>query len=348
MLTFPYRFSIVLFTADGAEPGAGPVECDWEPVHEWTRLQLQRRGLLATCCQSERASVVPVWDERRGEPYCQGLGFEIAQDGRPPVEAEVPNSLLRAQASALAARLVAERRLGAGERYSYRLLAHRAVEAAPAAGRMRVREAAPRMPVEAARIGEFVARARPSGVLDADDLPVFVVQEVLDVFEAQTRQHAGTETGGILIGRLWQDSGAEIFVEVSAVIPLEHTVGSKVKLTFTPEAWTAAEAALRRRGQGEIYLGFAHSHPVYEWCREKGCSAEAQRACVFAKDFFSPDDEGVLRAAFPRAYSIGLVANHTVFDVSFSMFGNRRGVVKARGFYVLGGVDGAERGASSE
>jgi hypothetical protein len=108
-----------------------------------------------------------------------------------------------------------------------------------------------------------------------------------------------------------------------------------VKLTFTPETWTAAAAALRLRRCGEVYLGYFHSHPVREWCRSRACTPEAQKKCSLARDFFSADDKAVMRAAFPRAYSIAIVANDTAFDLSFSMFGNRRGVTQPRGFYIL-------------
>jgi hypothetical protein len=43
-----------------------------------------------------------------------------------------------------------------------------------------------------------------------------------------------------------------------------------------------------------------------------------------------------MRAAFPRAYSIAIVTNDTAFtDLTFSMFGNRKGITQPRGFYVL-------------
>jgi hypothetical protein len=43
-----------------------------------------------------------------------------------------------------------------------------------------------------------------------------------------------------------------------------------------------------------------------------------------------------MRAAFPRAYSVAIVANDTAFtDLTFSMFGNREGTTQPRGFHVL-------------
>ena len=109
-----------------------------------------------------------------------------------------------------------------------------------------------------------------------------------------------------------------------------------MKLTFTPQTWAAADAALRLRKRGEVFLGYWHSHPVREWCKGKACTPEAQKTCHLAKDFFSADDEAVMRAAFPRAYNIAIVANDTAFtDLTFSMFGNREGITQPRGFYVL-------------
>ena len=66
-------------------------------------------------------------------------------------------------------------------------------------------------------------------------MPVFVSRRVLDEAAERTHAEEGSETGGILIGKLWRDADAgEIFAEVTAQIPAEHTSGSNVKLTFTP------------------------------------------------------------------------------------------------------------------
>ena len=108
----------------------------------------------------------------------------------------------------------------------------------------------------------FRAAASPAGVVDADDMPVFIPQRVLDEAAALTRAADGRETGGVLIGRLHRDAALpEIFAEVTAQIPAEHTQGTAAKLTFTAETWSAASAAIRLRSQGEVYLGYWHSPP---------------------------------------------------------------------------------------
>jgi hypothetical protein len=72
---------------------------------------------------------------------------------------------------------------------------------------------------------------------------------------------------------------------------------------------------------------------VREFCKD--CTPEKQKTCHLAKDFFSEDDRAVMRAAFPRAYSVGLVANDTSFGLTWSLFGWREGKIHPRGFYLL-------------
>ncbi len=336
MLTFPYRFALTLFAEDGTNAGTALAQCDWEPVLEWARLNFQRTGELAPELEDESASILPIWETKYGEPYCRGFRVEIARPGREPVGWDFPNTYFKEFAGTVASVFVEQKKLREGEVFTYIVVAHPAATEPPAAAGLRVTNASPGLPIQKGSIETFLARARPEGVIDADDLPVFVSAQVLEQAAAQTRAHKGTETGSILIGKLWRDlSAAEIFIEVTAQIPAEHTSGSNVKLTFTPETWTAVDAALRLRRRGEVYLGYFHSHPVFEWCRSKACTPEAQKKCSLARDFFSADDKAVMRAAFPRAYSIAVVANDTAFDLSFSMFGNRRGITQPRGFYIL-------------
>jgi hypothetical protein len=335
-LMFPFRFAVALFREDGASLGTVPINRDWEPVYEWTRFYFQRKGELALDGNGS-ASVLPLWEYTLGEPYCRGYRVQIAQLDRKPVASDFPKTHFRNVASVAASQLVEQKQIREGEMYSYMVVAHPAPPEEPHSGGLTVANASPGVPAQDAALDSFLARANPSGVVQDGDMPVFVSRRVLDEAAEQTHANQGTETGGILIGRLWRDAAAgEIFAEVTAQIPAEHASGTNVKLTFTPQVWTAAEAALRLRRKGEIYLGYWHSHPVREWCKDKACTPEAQKTCSLGKDFFSTDDEAVMRAAFPRAYSIAIVANDTAFtDLTFSMFGNREGITQPRGFYVV-------------
>ena len=335
-LTFPHRFAVALFREDGSSLGTAPVVRDWEPVYEWTRFYFQRRGELPLCGDGD-ASVLPLWEHSLGEPYCRGYSVRIEQPGARPVASDFPNSHFREFASSVASALVEKRKLREGEFYSYMVVAHPAPSERMNSNGLSVINASPSVPVLEASLESSVARSKPVGMLDLDDMPVFICRNVLEEAAERTHAEQGTETGGILIGRLWRDAKArEIFAEVTAQIPAENTSSINVKLTFTPQTWAAADAALRLRRQGEIYLGYWHSHPVREWCKGKMCTLEQQQTCHLAKDFFSADDEAVMRAAFPRAYSIAIVANDTAFtDLTFSMFCNREGITQPRGFYVL-------------
>lgn len=335
-LSITCRFAVALFSDDGRELGTIAAERDWELAHEWTRFYFQRRGELALN-DSGDGRLVPVWDEALGEPHCTGYRVEIARSGRGPVACDFPASHFEELAKAAGALLVKRGKLLPGELYTYQVVAQPASREPEKSGGLRMVDASPAVPAGKASLCEYMARATLRGEIHAGDIPVFVPAAVLEQAATQTGMHQGTESGGILIGSLWQDKeAAEIFVEVTAQIPALHTAGSAVKLTFTPQTWTEAETARRLRRRNEIYLGYWHSHPVREWCREKQCSLEAQRNCRFARDFFSADDEAVLRAAFPRPWCVGIVANDTAFtELTFSMFANREGVIRPRGFYVL-------------
>ncbi len=335
-LTFPHRFAVALFREDGSSLGTVPVIRDWEPAYEWTRFYFQRRGELpldGNGC----ASILPLWEHTLGEPYCRGYRVQIKQPGRRPVASDFPITHFREFAGTMASAFVEQKKLREGEMYTYMVVAHPAPPEMQPSGGLSVKNASPSVPVQDAALESFITRSKPTGVLDLDDMPVFVSPHVLEEAAERTHAEEGTETGGILIGQLWRDAAAgEIFAEATAQIPAEHTSSSNVKLTFTPQTWAAADAALRLRKRGEVYLGYWHSHPVRAWCKSRTCTIEKQKSCHLAKDFFSADDEAVMRAAFPRAYSIAIVANDTAFaDLTFSMFCNREGITQPRGFYVL-------------
>jgi hypothetical protein len=342
-LKTPYRFAVVLFGEDGATIGTAPAERDWEPAHEWTRFHFQRKGLLGLDGAGAEAALIPLWEPSLGEPYCRGYRIKInAHEGR-VVESDFPAAHFRDIAAAAASRFVQRKALREGELYSYVIVAYPAPDEAQEIGGLSVAEASPTVPAREHSLHSYLEHATPNGSVNADEMPVFVSRQVLDEVSERTHAEQGTETGGILIGMLWRDKDVdEIFAEVTAQIPAEHTVGSNIKLTFTAETWAAADAALRLRGKGEVYLGYWHSHPVREWCKSRSCTLEAQKSCRMAKDFFSAEDEGVLRAAFPRAYSLAIVANDTAFtDLTFSMFGNNEGITQPRGFHVLEETHGA-------
>jgi len=336
MLVNDYRYGLLLYRQDGTTLGVKSMQPDWEPAVEWTRLHFARRGELPFC-YGGAASIQPLWDRTEGEPSLRGFRVQYEPNGRRPVAAEFPNRYFSGEASEVAGELVKRGKIEAGDTYLYRPIAYPRNGDKPDAPALEVVEETPDVVLVESSLADFRRRTLPSCLVDADDMPVFIPRHVLDEAAALTRRNEGTETGGVLIGRLHRDASLpEIFAEVTAQIPALHAPGTAAKLSFTPATWSAADAAVRLRNRGEKYLGYWHSHPVREWCKSRECSPEKQKTCSLGKDFFSEDDRGVMRAAFSRAYSVGLVVNDTAFmDLSFSLFGWREGTIHPRGFYIL-------------
>jgi hypothetical protein len=195
-------------------------------------------------------------------------------------------------------------------------------------------EVAPALSIKQSVLADFTNRARLHGQVMADDLPVFIPRLVLVEAAALSREAGAKETGGILIGHLHRDAeSSEIFVEVTAYIVARNAEADLAKISFTAKTWTDVRAAIGLRHKDEIMLGWAHSHPAREWCKD--CPVEKQRVCGMANDFFSSHDRALHRTVFPRAYSVALVVNDVAFDKpGFSMFGWRRGQIEPRGFYI--------------
>jgi hypothetical protein len=91
------------------------------------------------------------------------------------------------------------------------------------------------------------------------------------------------------------------------------------------------QAALELRTLGESMLGWWHSHPVREWC--KNCPEEKRKQCSLARGFLSEDDRLLHRTVFPRAYSLALLVNDIDGGPTFSLFGWSGGAIEARDFH---------------
>lgn len=339
MLEYPYQFALLLGRENGSTLGLVPVEPDWGPALECTRLYFARRGELAVVGGGEGASIRPLWDSSKGAPNCRGFRVVISRNGARPVSSDYTTGHFRALARQASAQLVEEGKLAAGDHFQYRVVAYERdkKDEQEEAGRLNAEERTPAVALLDSTLADWRRRSAPSGVVDDDDMPVFIPRHVLDEAAALTAAERGRETGGVLIGNLRRDPDLpEIFAEVTAQISAEHTRGDAVKLTFTSDTWAAADAAIKLRRRSEVYLGYWHSHPVREWCKSRQCTPEKQQSCSLARDFFSADDQALLRAVFPRAYSLGLVVNDTSFeDLTFSLFGWREGSIGPRGFYIL-------------
>jgi len=343
-----FSFAVHVLREDGSAAGQVPIDVDWEPARECLRFLALRRGRPPAEAFALDCALDPVWHPKRGAPFLAGFRARAAEEGDSAASGSAGTGELRhdfrtdyfARASrTAAARLVAEGALREGEPFhSLPVAFPRGEEPAAAvpAPRLLTRPAVPDVPIRAGSLGARLGRSAAHGIAARiEDVPVFVPRDVLDGAAVLAHAAERKETGGILVGHLHRDADtAGVFVEVTAQIPARHAEADLVRLSFTPEVWTDVSAALALRGRGEIMLGWWHSHPVREWCKD--CSEESRRQCSLAADFFSDHDRVLQRTVFPRAYSLGLVVNDVAAEApTFSLFGWDGGVLRPRGFRVL-------------
>jgi hypothetical protein len=328
---------------DGTPLEQVAVEPDWEPAHECVRLAALEAGLPPDEAFRLAPDVEPIWSEERGLPYLDGC--RIRSRAGPPAALEVGVRYFARAAREAASGLVDQGRLATGDRFLYRLLGFQAEpRPAPAGPCHRARAGVTRISVQAGSLGPLLQRASAETSEGAEaDLPAFVPAPVLDEMAWHTGENAGRETGGILAGYLRRDGErARLFLEVTAQIPAPHTESDQSKLTFTADTWTEVRSVLELRRRRELMLGWWHSHPVREWCKQ--CPEERQRVCALADGFLSDHDRLLHRAVFPRAFTLALVVSDVAFgSPRVAAFGWRSGMLERRGFHRLP----AERSAPS-
>src|ERR1035438_2530128 len=143
--TFPYRFAVAMFDEDGVNLGTYVAQRDWEPVCEWTRFYLQRKGTLPLDGDTS-ASVLPLWEDAAGEPYCRGYRVELAPFGRQPVHADFPKSHFREFAKSVASLLIERKRLREGDHFTYAVIAYPVADGTAQTSGLQVANASPRIP----------------------------------------------------------------------------------------------------------------------------------------------------------------------------------------------------------
>jgi proteasome lid subunit RPN8/RPN11 len=348
MLKNEYRYALMLYREGKASLGQVAMTVDWEPAREWAEFRALRQG-ASQAFETGRVSVLqPLWHANLGQPYMKGFRVSVRSQEAEEVSTDFTTSYFKQLAKQASALLIEKGSLKKGERFKY-LVAAFPQQKARGEPKLKftMEEVVPHLPLMDASLAERVRESIFQGGGDDDDMPLFVPQRVLEEAKALSKAAGAKETGGILIGHLGRDASLpEVFAEVTAQIPARHTEASLTSLTFTSETWTDVRAALDLRRKGEIMLGWWHSHPVREWCKD--CSTESQKVCKMAVDFFSAHDHALHRTIFPRAYSVALVVNDLAgVAATFSMFGWRRGLLEARGFHITGAQEQSqdERGA---
>jgi len=190
--------------------------------------------------------------------------------------------------------------------------------------------------------------ARTFGRRHESDLRVFLPGAVLRETMLASREAGSSEIGGILIGNFFRDpESRELYLEVTAQIPARHAGSSLTRLTFTPETWTAVQAAIDLRRRGETWLGWWHSHSfmkkVCDTCEKKG------KGCSSHAAFLSEQDLHLHRTVFSGAHHLALVLSDSPCSgFIWALFGWREGMVTLRGFDIVRPGDVPELDPDSE
>lgn len=172
-----------------------------------------------------------------------------------------------------------------------------------------------------------------------DDFRVLVPRHVIDEALQEACRVPDREVGGVLLGHLFRDGDSrELYLEVSCLVPCEQTKATAISVTFTHDTWARVREVAEIRGEGELIVGWVHSHP-FRLCAE--CPSPVPLECQKKVLFYSTDDDFLMELTFPRPFMVGLLAAvETRLESALShppvkLFGWRDGVIVPRGFDVI-------------
>jgi len=334
-----YRYVVELLHSENSRQLAqSPVDVDFGPLLDWARFDRARRDRSAEVfLNPDIGQVQPAWDAELGEPHVEGLRVAFP-GGEASESVAIPKNYFKTAAREAAKGLIKDGTLGEGDTFRYLICAYPTSEqeAAPQAeAGFTIEPVRQPLPLSEGRLEPLRAGAGVSGPDASAAFPVFIPQTVIDEATQLTEAAGAEETGGILIGHLRRDlEVGEIFAEVTAQIPARHARGELTRLTFNKETWTDVDAAIRLRKLKELYLGWWHSHPARQWCKD--CPIENRKVCKLSGEFFSAHDVALHRTVFPQPYQVALVISDSyAHGLTWPLFGWHQGTVQQRGFYVL-------------
>lgn len=324
---------------DGDLLGQVKLDVDWDMAIESCRFACARRDRDSIAITATGAAIVPQWHPKLGKPYVHG--FSIRLPGAPAdlPDRFVPTTYLEEMAQQAAKALVKSGKLADGDHFRYLVCAFPPAQEAPQARtglQLAVEDVSPPLPLLEGSVESLLEGALPYGRVDEGDFPVVVPRHIIDEAISETLRAKDKESGGTLIGYLrWDPTRREIVAQVTAQVIARHAKHELTRLEFTPQTWSDVDATLALRKRNEVWLGWWHSHPARQWC--KNCPEENRRVCKLSGEFFSDHDVAFHRAVFSRAYNVALVISDSYASgLTWPMFGWRQGMVQQRGYYIQG------------
>ena len=167
------------------------------------------------------------------------------------------------------------------------------------------------------------------------DFPVILPRHVLEESVAEARRAPERGVGGVLLGHLRRDVDTnELYLEVTALVPGEETEATSLSVTFTHQTWARVREVVDWRGEGELIVGWMHSHP-FRLCAE--CPSPVPAECQAKVLFYSADDEFLMELTFPRPFMVGLLVavEPRLGHLPVKLYGWRNANIAARGFEVI-------------
>jgi proteasome lid subunit RPN8/RPN11 len=337
-----YQYRLEFFkTRGGGRVHEVPLaRADFDRAVEATFFDALRRGLFTEYSPPFAAARVVPDFPKEGSPRTEGFCVVLPLPGGGEHEKVFSADFFDRRALRIGTELVRAETVPNGSTILYQLAAYLDAEEAPARRGLRFTLEpesieVPIRPGSLAGHGPREAWDEPG----RDEMPVLIPRGVIDEAVEEADRAPDREVGGALLGHLRRETETgEIFVEVTCHVPAQETEATEASVTFTPATWARVREVIEVRGEGEIFVGWVHSHP-FGLCDE--CPAKPPPECVAKVMFFSDDDKFLMELSFPRPFMVGLLAARepklatALGHAPVKLFGWRDGEIVPRGFEVI-------------
>lgn len=333
-----HRFVLELHHDGGPVHAVALERADFGRAAEAAFFDALRRGHFSEYAPSADARIDPVF--RDGSPHAEAFEAVIPLPAGGELRRRFGAEFFGNLGRRTGAKLAVAGRVPADATLLYRLAAY-ADEDEPRKKRglaIKVEEESLSIPIRNASR----RRHGPTAAWDAkggDDFPVLIPRHVIDESVEEARRCPDREVGGVLLGHLCRDGDdGELFLEVSCLVPGEGTEATALSVTFTHATWARVREVAAWRGEGELIVGWMHSHP-FRLCAE--CPSPVPAECQGKVLFYSTDDEFLMESSFPRPFMVGLLAavepklEPALGHAPVKLYGWDGGLIRARGFEVV-------------
>ncbi len=159
------------------------------------------------------------------------------------------------------------------------------------------------------------------------------IRQLDKVARASMRQDA--ETGGFLVGHVYQDEEGELFVDVSGTVDTDQATHAFLKLRSDQDAWQWALDEIERLFPDRRQVGWYHTHLVGSK-RLQPVASDAGSRQVFKlarPNLFSSDDALLHRDFFPEPWQVALVVDLKNRTIMFYQWKEGE-IAPCQGYYV--------------